>query len=300
MMRGGDRRDHIQEFYPMPPKRAKSVNVKPSSRLRRTDSAAEPKPSPPESADAANDLHFRPVTDARAFEEIARQIRSELAEGRLRVGSRLPSERVMAAQMGVSRHVLREALRSLENAGLIRMRKGATGGAFVAAGGGTSIASGMLDLFHIGAISPEQITEARIWIGSIIVREACKRATPTDIAELESNIDALESAINSGTHPQRVEINFQFHRTLARMAANPILIIMTDGILNIVRDFIRVLGEYDSRFVLASRRLFMRKFIAGDAEAAAQELEESITRLYRTYLKHARALGVPSRLSKLR
>ncbi|TQF27680.1 GntR family transcriptional regulator [Bradyrhizobium sp. UNPF46] len=247
-----------------------------------------------------DDLQFQPVGDARAFEDIARQIRSELAEGRLKVGSRLPSERAMAIQLGVSRHVLREALRSLENAGLIRMRKGATGGAFVAAGGGTSIAAGMLDLFHIGAISPEQLTDARIWIGGIVVREACKRATPVDIAELESNIDALEAAITIGTHPQRVEINFQFHRTLARIAGNPILAIMTEAMLNIVRDFIRSLGEYDSRFILSSRRLFMRRFIAGDAEGAAQELDESINRLYRTYLKNARALGLSDRFKVVR
>jgi GntR family transcriptional repressor for pyruvate dehydrogenase complex len=297
-MRAEYSRHRTQEFHAMPLKRAKSGNVKPSSRRRQADLAAEAKRSALESTDAADDLQFRPVTDGRAFEEIARQIRSELAEGRLKVGSRLPPERVMAAQMNVSRHVLREALRSLENAGLIRMRKGATGGAFLAAGGGTSIASGMLDLFHIGAISPEQLTEARIWIGSIIVREACKRATPTDIAELETNIDALEAAIASEPHPQRVEINFQFHRILARIAANPLLIIMTDGMLNIVRDFIRALGEYDSRFVLASRRIFMRKFIAGDAEGASKELEESINRLYRTYLKHARVHSVASRFLK--
>jgi GntR family transcriptional regulator, transcriptional repressor for pyruvate dehydrogenase complex len=263
---------------------------RPRTDQRRVSGAPPVQPVP--------NLEFHPVTDARAFEEIARQIRSELAEGRLKVGSRLPSERAMAVQLRVSRHVLREALRSLENAGLIRMRKGATGGAFVAAGGGTSIATGMLDLFHIGAISPEQLTEARIWIGSIITREACKRVTPTDIAELESNIDALEAAITTGTHPERVEINFQFHRTLARIAANPILIIMMDGMLNIVRDFIRSLGPYDSRFVLASRRLFMRKFVAGDAEGAAQELEESINRLYRTYLKNARGLGLTDRFNK--
>jgi GntR family transcriptional repressor for pyruvate dehydrogenase complex len=104
----------------MPPKRAKSGNVKPSSRRRQADLAAEAKRSALESTDAADDLQFRPVTDGRAFEEIARQIRSDLAEGRLKVGSRLPRERVMAAQMNVSRHVLREALRSLENAGLRR------------------------------------------------------------------------------------------------------------------------------------------------------------------------------------
>jgi hypothetical protein len=117
-------------------------------------------------------------------------------------------------------------------------------------------------------------------------------------AKAPPGIDALETAITSEPHPQRVEINFQFHRILARIAANPLLIIMNDGMLNIVRDFVRALGEYDSRFVLASRRIFMRKFIAGDAEGAAKELEESINRLYRTYLKHARVHGVTNRFLK--
>jgi GntR family transcriptional regulator, transcriptional repressor for pyruvate dehydrogenase complex len=243
-------------------------------------------------------VQFARVTEARAFEEVARQIRHELTEGRLKVGSRLPSERTMAEQMGVSRHVLREALRSLENAGLIRIRKGAAGGAFVAAGGGSSIAAGMLDLYHLGAITPEQLTQARIWIGGIIVREACRKATAADIAEIDANIHALEVAISNGSHEQRVEINFQFHRLLARIAANPILMIVTNAMLSIVADFVRSLGEYDSRFVLPSRRSFLKKFAAGNAEEAAKELEESITRLYRTYLKHARTHQVSSRLLK--
>ena len=66
----------------------------------------------------------------RAFEEIAAQIRGELAAGRLKSGERLPAERDLAVRFGVSRNTLREALRSLENAGLLQFRKGATGGAW--------------------------------------------------------------------------------------------------------------------------------------------------------------------------
>ena len=53
---------------------------------------------------------FRPIRSQRAFEEIATQIRSQLSEGKLRVGNRLPSERALAEQFGVSRNTLREAL----------------------------------------------------------------------------------------------------------------------------------------------------------------------------------------------
>ena len=74
---------------------------------------------------------FSRIRNLRAFEEIADQIRRELSDRRLRAGDRLPPERVLAEQFGVSRNTLREALRSLENAGLLRLQKGATGGAFV-------------------------------------------------------------------------------------------------------------------------------------------------------------------------
>ena len=76
-------------------------------------------------------VEFRAIRSARAFEEIAGQIRAELAAGRLKVGSRLPSERALSEQFGVSRNTLREALRSLEHGGLIRLQKGAAGGAFI-------------------------------------------------------------------------------------------------------------------------------------------------------------------------
>jgi len=122
-------------------------------------------------------IEFRPIKTSRAFEEIADQIRTELVSRRLRPGDRLPAERAMAEQFGVSRNTLREALRSLENAGLLRLQKGATGGAFVRESTGDAIITGLRDMFHLGAIQPEHLTEARVLIESIAVRAACERAT---------------------------------------------------------------------------------------------------------------------------
>ena len=63
----------------------------------------------------------------RTFEEICERIREQLALGVLKPGDKLPRERDLAEQLGVSRNVLREALRSLEMAGLLRLQKGVKG-----------------------------------------------------------------------------------------------------------------------------------------------------------------------------
>src|SRR5215468_2046364 len=75
---------------------------------------------------------FSPVQTTRVFEEIASQVRSQLATGRLRPGDRLPSERDLAQQLGVGRNSVREALRALEVSGILRLHKGGAGGAFIA------------------------------------------------------------------------------------------------------------------------------------------------------------------------
>ena len=67
---------------------------------------------------------FRPIRTRRAFEEICERIREQLALGVLKPGDKLPPERELAQQLGVSRNVLREALRSLEGEGLVITRPG--------------------------------------------------------------------------------------------------------------------------------------------------------------------------------
>ena len=72
---------------------------------------------------------FNQIHTSRNFEEVTAQIRRMLVAGDLKPGDRLPAERDLAVQLGVSRNSVREAFRALEIGGLIRLQKGASGGA---------------------------------------------------------------------------------------------------------------------------------------------------------------------------
>lgn len=262
-----------------------------------------PSPSTPSAADEtlAKGPNFQAIRSTRAFEEIAAQIRSELAQGRLKVGNRLPSERVLSEKFGVSRNTLREALRSLEHAGLVRLQKGASGGAFITEASGTAITTGLLDMYHVGAIQPSQLTEARIWLESIIVREACRRSTPAGLEALRTNIKQAADAMAQGDFNRRAEIHLDFHRILARMTGNPIMVILMDGVLTVLRHFVLSIGDYENAFVLPSRQRFMKFMEAGDAEGAVAEMESSLKRLQRSYLSHAaRPVELPGAAKKAR
>lgn len=243
--------------------------------------------TPVSEANSVSQLNFQPIRSTRAFEEIAAQIRVELSEGRLRVGNRLPSERALSERFGVSRNTLREALRSLEHAGLVRLQKGATGGAFITEVSGDTITTSMLDMFHVGAITPEKLTEARIWLESIVIREACPRATPDDLALLRANIQQAEKAKESGDFERRVDTHLEFHRILARMTGNPIMVTVMDGVLAVLRHYVFSIGNYDNAFVLPSRKRFLKCMEARDIQGAVSEMESSLKRLQQSYLSHA-------------
>ncbi|HYL59802.1 MAG TPA: GntR family transcriptional regulator [Candidatus Acidoferrales bacterium] len=235
-------------------------------------------------------VEFRRIKTLRAFEEIADQIRKELSDRRLRAGDRLPPERALAAQFGVSRNTLREALRSLENAGLLRLQKGAAGGAFVRESTGDAIVTGLRDMFSLGAIAPEHLTEARVLIESIAVRVACERATPDDVDALKANIAAAERAVaDKIDFYGQAAIHLEFHRILARATKNPVMEIVMEALIDVMQHFIRAIGQQRNPWVLRSRRRFIRHFETGEADAAVAEMEQHLERLNRHYLSLLKA-----------
>ncbi|MBS0335859.1 MAG: FadR family transcriptional regulator [Proteobacteria bacterium] len=227
---------------------------------------------------------FRPVAGKRAFEEIAEQIRAQLSKQTLRVGDRLPAERQLAEQFHVSRNTLREALRSLEIAGLLELKKGAAGGAFIREGGGGAAVAGLADLYHMGTIRPQHLTEARILIGTEVARLACARRTKEDLLALQKNVEEAEAATAAGDVDHRAQVNYEFHRLLARAAKNPVLIILTDAMMEMTRHFVESVGYMPNRYVMPSRRRLLACLAAKDGEAAAKEMKGLLQRLQRFHL----------------
>ena len=233
--------------------------------------------------------HFIAITPHRAFEEIADQIRGMVAAGRLRPGDRLPPERELAATFRVSRNTLREALRALELAGMIESRKGATGGAFVRSGNPQVVVGGMRDLYHLGAITPEHLTEARIWLSEMVVRVVCERATEADFDALQANIDAMARADAAGDFDERQRLNRDFHLILAQATRNPIVAITMEGVMAVLGQFIAQIGPGSNPFTLPSRERFMRHLRARDGDAAVAEMAQFLKRMQRSYLAQWKA-----------
>lgn len=164
------------------------------------------------------DAMFEPIAVARASSAIAEQIRTAIVTGRIGQGERLSPERELAEQFGVSRVTVRDALRSLEAMGLIEVKVGARGGAFVTAPTGSKVAQTMSDMMMMSATTPEDIVEARLIVELGTVTLACARATDDDLTKLRELCERGVRALEAGTYTR--ELSWDFHALLASAAHN--------------------------------------------------------------------------------
>ena len=147
------------------------------------------------------------------------------------------------------------------------------------------IVTGLRDMFHLGAIQPEHLTEARVMIESIVVRTACARATAQDVAALNANIEAAEKAThNELSFYDQAVIHLDFHRVLARATKNPVMVIVMEALIDVMLHFIRDIGARRNSWVVPSRHRFMKHFEAREIDAALAEMEQLLERLNRLYL----------------
>jgi GntR family transcriptional regulator, transcriptional repressor for pyruvate dehydrogenase complex len=225
-------------------------------------------------------LSFRPIHTRRAFEEICERIREQLALGVLKPGDKLPAERDLAQQLGVSRNVLREALRSLEMAGVLRLRKGVKGGAFIREGDTGRMNVVMRDMLSLGTISVRELSEARIDVLDLVVRLACANAKPADFEALEANIERTELATREGRFLDRVECSRDFYRLLAVATGNKVIAMILDSVTEIHMRFVyaKVVSSGVAMPRLAERR---RQFLA----ALRARNAGTATRLMRAHLE---------------
>lgn len=173
--------------------------------------------SRPEPAPRQSDL-FSPISIGRISEVIVDQIRMLIRRGELVTGARLPSERDLCTKFGVSRVTVREALRVLEANGLIEIKVGAHGGAFVTVPTSERVGVGITDLLVLSRLSAVEVTEARQLMDLGIIPIVCERATAADIADLSAHCSAAQAACDRGEYT--VEMSAEFHVRLARATHN--------------------------------------------------------------------------------
>ena len=144
-------------------------------------------------------------------------------------GDALPSERALSESLGVSRSLVREVLRGLEQRGLIEIVPGK--GAYARDPGMTEAARAMREAFHADHATPRHLIEARDTLERQIAALAAQRATPGDLALLERALHDFETA--DGLVAQAAA-DIAFHSLLARASHNPVLATMFDSISSMV------------------------------------------------------------------
>lgn len=170
---------------------------------------------------------FSPVSVGRVSQVIVDQIKLLIRDGRLQPGDRLPSERELCQRFGVSRVTVREALRVLEASGLLSIRVGAHGGAFLTSPSTERISEGLADLMSVSGLTAANVTEARIIVELGILPLAVKLATADDIADLLAMVDAAESALKAGEYD--MEMSAAFHIRVAECTHNPAIAMLVQS-----------------------------------------------------------------------
>jgi GntR family transcriptional repressor for pyruvate dehydrogenase complex len=186
-------------------------------------------------------------------DQIIEQIRNAILSGHFKPGDKVASEKELMSEFGVSKATLREALRVLEGMGLVEIRKGIAGGVFIAEVDMKTTIHGIMNFLHFKTVSIKDITMIRYLLEPPVAQIAASRIQPEDIVKLESMI--TEDPVAPHTIVSR-EIGF--HRYLARMTENPILILVMDFIDNILDDIkaqLNLGGEFYHKVMKSHRAI---------------------------------------------
>jgi GntR family transcriptional regulator, transcriptional repressor for pyruvate dehydrogenase complex len=167
----------------------------------------------------------------KVSDKIIAQIRDAILSGQLKSGDKLASEKELMGQFEVSKATMREALRVLEVIGLIEIRKGTAGGAFVAKVGMKTTIHSLINFIHFQPVSIREITMLRYLIEPGVAQFAASRIT-------DENIYNLKKIIGEAIEPAGAELSREigFHRYVARMAGNTLLTLIIDFIDNLLED----------------------------------------------------------------
>lgn len=165
---------------------------------------------------------FSRVSAGRVSGEIVEQVKSAIRAGQLGPGDRLPPERELTELFGVSRVTVRDALRVLEANGLVQIRVGAGGGAFVTAPDSDDVGEGISNMLLMRSVSPQDVTETRMILEIGMLPLVCDRATDEDLDELERICDRADAMLAEGSDYD-VALSADFHHTLAMAAHNEVI-----------------------------------------------------------------------------
>jgi len=229
-------------------------------------------------------MKFKTLKRKRLSETIEDSIKELIISGELKPGSKLPSERELSKQFGVSIVTVREALRGLETLGMIQKKRGRDGGILISQASSTTVKSTMYNFLTLKQFSARNLGEVRKIIEPASARIAATQITPDELKGLEENIIYCErmiekhkSKFSEKTFFDIEERNVEYHRLIAEATHNPVLTLTVDYVEDFLLSFKKSTLIPDIKFStenIENHRKIYNCIKNGDAQAAERDMLE--------------------------
>jgi GntR family transcriptional repressor for pyruvate dehydrogenase complex len=220
----------------------------------------------------------------RLYQDIVNQIQQRIIQGELNPGDRLPAERELAEDFEVSRTAVREAIKSLAEKDLVEIHVGR--GTFVKAPSPDRVAETINVLIQVARGSSDDLQVSRQILEVPIARLAASNRKAEHLERLASLIDTMESSVDSPT--EFINADTDFHGELALATGNPVLHVLIQPIISLLRDEQTFSVDYQTAFntALASHRELYEHIEAQNPEEAAESM--------RSHLEQVNSMLTPS------
>jgi GntR family transcriptional repressor for pyruvate dehydrogenase complex len=222
---------------------------------------------------------FDSVKSNKVSQNITDQIRNAIFEGRLKPGDKLPSERELIENFKVSKATLREALRSLEVLGFLEIRKGFSGGAFVTEVDMTKARDSFNNFLLFKNLKLKDLSEVRLLLEPYIAEKATQAITQEDLSQLEKLIQESEYAIKNDIAFESCKDEIEFHRIIASITGNPILMFILDFVENLL---------IDTKAILKPGKEFSKKVLRAHKRIYNGLLERDVKKVHEEMIRHVR------------
>lgn len=240
---------------------------------------------------------FQPVKLVPGYRAVCSAIEAHIVRGELQAGTLLPTEHALAQQFGVNRSTVREAIRQLEQEGLVT-RQGARR-LYVTLPGVHDVAPRAAR-----ALLLQQVTFRELWQVALVLEPqaaalAAQAATPRDVELLRQLVDRMaEHHRGDGTAEQHADLDVEFHAAVARASGNRVLILAREPVNLLYRPSLlrlqQKLPQSERRNLEAHRRV-LAAIAAGDAAQASEWMRKHLVDFQRGYALAGIPIDTPLR-----
>jgi GntR family transcriptional regulator, transcriptional repressor for pyruvate dehydrogenase complex len=179
---------------------------------------------------------FKSVRPDRISQAIVDQIKEAIFQKKIKPGDKLPSERQMIEQFQTSRVTVREALKTLEHSGILEIKRGTQGGAFVRDPDVKFVNNFLQDMFSMGNIQVCDLTEARMAVEPFSVKIATERIGGECLEQIKQNIHETGECLKNDNPIDARILTLEYHRLIAQASKNPVLFFLVDSIMDIMEN----------------------------------------------------------------